>query len=139
MFSRFAITKKLKIISKELIIKSDINLFDLKIEQKDVLKIEHIGSFENIESDNYFLHSLIFDFSTYKDYKIRKNSDLFKNDKQKFLLNRDLLLYKFNQNKEQARHIHYLMVVYSNYKNEEFYNPNYEDNMRYFLELEKFY
>ncbi|UUM19917.1 MULTISPECIES: hypothetical protein [unclassified Mycoplasma] len=64
---------------------------------------------------------------------------MFNNNKQSILLNRDILSGQFNGDREKARAVHYLMLVYSNYQNEEFYNPEYKENIKYFLELEKYY
>ncbi|UUD36064.1 hypothetical protein NPA08_03870 [Mycoplasmopsis citelli] len=126
-------------IKRKIIFQKDAKLFDIHLSRKLLEQINHTGSVENIEITFSLMEEI------YENRDIRfllfelKPKSLFKNKKQNILLNRDIIYYKLNGNKEQARHIHYLMVVYSNYKDEEFYNPNYENNMRYFLELEKYH
>ncbi|UUD36048.1 hypothetical protein NPA08_03785 [Mycoplasmopsis citelli] len=138
LFSRKTIAKKLKTISQKLSLNYNSSLFGLEISKKEINEIKHSGSFENIDEANIFLHSIKNDFEIYIVYKPWKDYDLFKGGKQKILLNRDILVNKLNWNKQHARHTHYLMLIYSNYQSEEFYNRNYKENIRYFLELEKY-
>ncbi|WP_129725407.1 hypothetical protein [Mycoplasmopsis citelli] len=138
LFSRKTIAKKLKTISQKLSLNYNSSLFGLEISKKEINEIKHSGSFENIDEANIFLHSIKNDFEIYIVYKPWKDYDLFKGGKQKILLNRDILVNKLNWNKQHARHVHYLMLIYSNYQSEEFYNRNYKENIRYFLELEKY-
>ncbi|VEU74601.1 Uncharacterised protein [Mycoplasmopsis citelli] len=136
IFLRNMKINKLLKVSKKIIVNKQAPLFNLKISADPNEILYHSGAVANIENFNWSSSSItndknLIDSSTnYENYKINI---------EKLLLNRDILSYKLNGNKQQARYIHYLMVAYSDDEMQEFYNPLYEDNIKYFLELEQYY
>ncbi|UUD36052.1 hypothetical protein NPA08_03805 [Mycoplasmopsis citelli] len=129
-------------ISKKLILHNQNILFDVELPKKEILEILHSGSVENLKNIEFVGEKIeencIIRF-TYNRFNTSKNSRIFNIRKQKLLLNRDFITYNLNGDKQKARYIHYLMLVYSNYQNEKFYVPNHQDNMQYFMHLEKYY
>ncbi|WP_129725411.1 hypothetical protein [Mycoplasmopsis citelli] len=130
-------------ISNNLILDNQNILFNVEFpNDKDILEILHSGTIENLKNgefsskkkeENYIIKLLYIKINTSRIYSIYDIS------KEKLLLNRDFIAYNLNGDKQKARYIHYLMIVYSNYQNEKFYIPNHQDNMQYFMHLEKYY
>ncbi|WP_129725858.1 hypothetical protein [Mycoplasmopsis citelli] len=114
-------------------------LFYLNLNNKKDTDLFHTGSIKNLKASGILINKLEQNTEIIISYNSIGYKNVFNINKQKIMLNRDILLYKLNGNKEKARIIHYLLVVYSNYEKEEFYNANYNENINYFLYLEKYY
>ncbi|VEU74925.1 Uncharacterised protein [Mycoplasmopsis citelli] len=127
--------KKLQNLSKKLKIDVQSPLFDLTISRKEILNLNIKGSLKNFQNYKLSVNSnkqqfFISNLSTNK---------LVKNYNESILWNRDVLKEYLNDNKEDARYIHYLLIVYSNRTDAEFYDVKNEDNIQFFMELEKYY
>ncbi|UUD36092.1 hypothetical protein NPA08_04020 [Mycoplasmopsis citelli] len=131
--------KKISKLSQDLQISGEDNLFGLTLTPKEILFLEQKGSVKNfvnyVKNQNLFLR-----FSTFYHNILNWSiDDLQKIYKEDIFWSRDILIDYSNGNKDDARFIHYLLIVYSNYLGEHFYNSDYQDNMRFFIELEKYY
>ncbi|UUM19921.1 MULTISPECIES: hypothetical protein [unclassified Mycoplasma] len=125
---------KIKKLANSLIIDNDSKLFAIESELTNFTVFNHNDIFKNCQGRNYYSSGI--------DQNIELSYIYFSKTlkaRWSFWLNRDILSSLFNGNKLKARAVHYLLIVYSNDKNQKFYNPEYKENIKYFLDLEKYY